>query len=257
MRGYPSQVTSARPPHNPSEDALSRLAPLPVLITRPQPQADRLAFALQKQGVEVVVSPLMEPAFLPVTVPDGRFEAVILTSEAGAMSAYALLDQIPKRALCVGERTAEVARASGLDAEVLGATAEEMLKKLDLEDGPFLYLRGREASVDVVAELRRWGKVAEGLVTYAQEKAPMTVEAVELLNSAMLVTVPLYSVRSTRLFFAACPSGMKADLKLILIAQPLLQAVPEPYRDKAVIAEAPDGPTMEAAILRALRPLAP
>lgn len=257
MADYPSQVAFARPPHNPSEDPLPRFAPHSVLITRPQPQADRLAFALHKQGVEVVVSPLMQPVFLPVVVPEGKFEAVILTSEAGAMSAFALLDKIPKRALCVGERTAEVARASGLEAEVFGATAEEMLARLDLESGPFLYLRGREASVDVVAALRRRGKVAEGLVTYAQEKAPMSNEATDLLKSAILVTVPLYSARSTKLFFAACPNHIKADLQLILIAAPLLQAVPEPYRDNAVIAATPDGPAMEAAILRALRPLAP
>nr|WP_240904272.1 uroporphyrinogen-III synthase [Rhodobacter sp. SGA-6-6] len=226
------------------------------MITRPEPQAGRLAAALRAEGARVVVSPLMRPVFLTVTLPEGDFATVILTSEAGAMAA-ARLPGLPRRALCVGERTAEVARAGGFDARSLGSTAAEMLPALAAEPGPFLYLRGREASVDVAAALRARGKEAASAVVYAQEPAPLSGEAQNLLKSAGIVTIPLYSARSARLFLAACPPDAAADLRPVVIAPPVLEALPEALRAKAVVAERPDGPAMQAAILRVIRSLAP
>lgn len=228
-----------------------------MLITRPEPQAGRLAAALQGQGLRVVVSPLMHTVFPPVTLPEGQFAAVILTSEAGALAASGLRGQLPARALCVGDRTAEVARAGGFVARSLGATAQEMLAALQTEPGPFLYLRGREASVDVAAVLRARGQEAASAVTYVQEAAPLIPEALDLLKTAMSVTIPLYSARSARLFLAACPADLRADLRPVVIASPVLAALPAGLRDRAEVAARPDGPAMEVAILRVIRSLAP
>lgn len=227
-----------------------------MLITRPEPQAGRLAVALRAEGARVVVSPLMRPVFLTVTLPEGDFATVILTSEAGAMAA-ARLPGLPRRALCVGARTAEVARAGGFDARSLGSTAAEMLPALAAEPGPFLYLRGREASVDVAAALVARGQPAASAVVYAQEPAPLSGEARDLLENAGIVTIPLYSARSARLFLAACPAGAATDLRPVVIAPPVLEALPEALRAKAEVAERPDGPAMLAAILRVIRSLAP
>ncbi len=227
-----------------------------MLITRPQPQAGRLAEDLRAQGVRVVVSPLMRAVFPPVTLPEGDFAAVILTSEAGAMAASRLAG-LPRRALCVGERTAEVARAGGFDARSLGLTAAEMLPALAAEPGPFLYLRGREASVDVAAALVARGQQAASAVVYAQEPAALTDEALALLRGAAPVVIPLYSARSARLFLAACPADRTAELLPVAIARPVLEALPEALRASTVLAERPDGPSMQAAILRVIRSLAP
>ncbi len=256
MIGCLPQVTSARPSHNPSEDSLTPPA-IPVLITRPQPQAGRLADALRHQGAQVVVSPLMRAVFPPVDLPPGRFRAIILTSEAGAMAAAPLCADLPAPAFCVGERTAEVARAGGFDARSLGATAAEMLPALATQTGPFLYLRGREASVDVAAALRARGEVAESAVVYAQEPAPLTDEARALLQTPGPVVLPLYSARSARLFLAACPADLQADLRIIAIAAPVLETLPQALRAGAALAERPDGPAMQAAILHRIRALLP
>ena len=228
-----------------------------MLITRPQPQAGRLAQDLQAQGLRVVVSPLMRPVFPPITLPDGPFAAVILTSEAGATAAGRLRSLLPGRALCVGERTAEVARAGGFDARSLGMTAAEMLPALAAEQGPFLYLRGREASVDVAAALMARGQQAASAVVYAQEPAALSAEALALLRGAGPVAIPLYSARSARLFLAVCSPDRRADLLPVVIAPPVLEALPEALRTRAVLAEQPDGPSMQAAILRVIRSLAP
>lgn len=227
-----------------------------MLITRPQPQAGRLAEDLRAQGVRVVVSPLMRAVFPPVTLPEGDFATVILTSEAGAMAASRLAG-LPRRALCVGERTAEVARAGGFDARSLGLTAAEMLPALAAEPGPFLYLRGREASVDVAAALVARGQQAASAVVYAQEPAALTDEALALLRGTAPVVIPLYSARSARLFLAACPADRTAELLPVAIARPVLEALPEALRASTVLAERPDGPSMQAAILRVIRSLAP
>ena len=236
------------------------LAPTPphpaVLITRPQPQAGRLAAALRAEGARVVVSPLMRAVFPPVTLPEGDFAAVILTSEAGALAASRLAG-LPRRALCVGERTAEVARAGGFEARSLGMTAAEMLPALAAEQGPFLYLRGREASVDVAAELTARGQQAASAVVYAQEPAALSDKALALLRGVDPVAIPLYSARSARLFLAACPAEMAAELLPVAIAPPVREALPEALRAGAVLAEQPDGPSMQAAILRVIRSLAP
>ena len=227
-----------------------------MLITRPRPQADRLAAALRAEGAGVLVSPLMRPVFPPVALPKGDFATVILTSEAGAMAA-ARLQGLPRHALCVGERTAEVARAGGFDARSLGSTAAEMLPALAAEPGPFLYLRGREASVDVAAALQARGQRAASAVVYAQEQVPLSAEALDLLKNAGTVTIPLYSARSARLFVAACPADMAAALRPVVIAPPVLEALPQALRVGAVVADRPDGPAMQAAILRVIRSLAP
>lgn len=247
---------SIRPPA--AQSLRSRtLDPNPtVLITRPEPQAGRLSAALQAQGVRVVVSPLMRAVFPPVALPEGPFAVVILTSEAGAMAASRLAG-LPRRALCVGERTAEVARAGGFDARSLGLTAAEMLPALAAEQGPFLYLRGREASVDVAAVLTTRGQQAASAVVYAQEPAALSEEALALLRREDPVIIPLYSARSVRLFLAACPADGTAELLPVVIAPPVLEALPEALRTRAMLAERPDGPSMQAAILRVIRSLAP
>lgn len=256
MIGCLPQVASTRPSHNPSEDSLTPAA-IPVLITRPQPQAGRLADALRDQGAQVVISPLMRAVLLPADLPPGRFGAIILTSEAGAMAAARRRSDLPGRAFCVGERTAEVARAGGFDARSLGATAAEMLPALASQAGPFLYLRGREASVDVAAALRARGQVAESAVVYAQEPAPLTDAARALLQGRGRVVLPLYSARSARLFLAACPADLQADLQVVAIAAPVLEALPVALRAGAALAGHPDGPAMQSAILRGIRPLLP
>ncbi len=256
MIGRLPQVASARLSHNPPE-ASPKPAAIPVLITRPQPQAGRLADALRDRGVKTVVSPLMRAIFPPVELPPGAFRAVVLTSEAGATAAAQFRSGLPARALCVGERTAEVARAGGFDARSLGATAAEMLQALAEESGPFLYLRGREASVDVAAELHARGQAAESAVVYAQEPAPLTDEARALLLAAGPVVLPLYSARSARLFLAARPAETQADLRVVAIAPPVLEALPGALRAGAAMAERPDGPAMMAAILRGIHALLP
>ena len=189
-----------------------RMAPqsraLPVLITRPEPQASRFASDLRaRYGDRIVpiVSPLLSLAILHPTLPTGPFGAVVLTSETGARAAAGYHD-LPKRAYCVGDRTAQVARALGFDAESAAGDVDQLFHLLrdQSDDAPFLHLRAREARGDLVARLSAAGVPAQDAVVYAQEVTDLTAEAVTVLSGpGPAVIVPLFSPRTAKIFLDA------------------------------------------------------
>jgi uroporphyrinogen-III synthase len=231
--------------------------PPTVLITRPEPQAGRLAQSLSAQGVRTVVSPLMRVGYPAVELPEGAFAAVILTSEAGALAARRLRGQVPDLAYCVGKRTADQARAGGFTVKATAATAEDLLAHLTDAPGPLLYLRGREVSSDLAAVLAARGQEASSVVIYAQNAAPLSGEAVDVLRRQGRVIVPLYSARSARLFVAQVPEDANASLQVCAIAAPVVSALPAAWQSRATVAAHPDGHAMMAAILRAIQTFLP
>lgn len=178
---------------------------LPVLITRPEPQASRFARALlDRYGKRVapVLTPLLAPVFLRPDLPDRPFTSIVLTSETGARAAAALADSLPHRAFCVGDRTAEVATALGFHAQSAAGDAESLFTLLlaQRDAAPFLHLRGREARGDLVARLNAEGIKAQEAVVYAQEPQPMSPEAIRVLSGGGPVLAPLFSPRSAEVF---------------------------------------------------------
>lgn len=236
--------------------------PVSVLITRPQPQADRLAVELRAvlpAAVQVVVSPLMRMKPLPVQLPKGPHVAVILTSETGAMAAAALRARLPGLVHCVGPRTAEVARDAGFSIGEVAPTAADLLPQLMRmqHGGRLLYLHGRDVSVQIDQVLDAAGCPADAAAVYAQTPIGLSAAALQVLNAKGAVLVPLYSARSARLFFADRPDSMQADLWSCLIAQGVVEAVPAALRARAVVADGPDGAAMTTAIKRVVASLLP
>ena len=231
-----------------------------VLITRPQPQADRLAEALRTMlpvAVQVVVSPLMRLEMLAVDLPMGPFGAVVLTSEAGAMAAGRLRADLPDLVHCVGPRTAEAAQAAGFVVGEVAPTADLLLPRLMAmaHAGRLIYLHGRDVSVRIDQVLTAAGIGADGVAVYAQECCRLSVGAVDLLMTKSAVLVPLYSRRSAELFFAECPDGAGAEIWPCVIAQPVLSAVPDGLWSRVLVADAPDGAAMTTAIRRGVAAL--
>ncbi|MDO8882806.1 MAG: uroporphyrinogen-III synthase [Pseudotabrizicola sp.] len=182
---------------------------LPVLITRPEPQASRFAHALQNRyGDQAVpiLSPLLSPVFLKPKIPDAPFGAVILTSETGARAA-AGFPALPRRAYCVGDRTAEVARTAGFEAYSASGDADQLFRLLQgqADHAPFLHLRGREARGDLAARLTAANLPTKDAVVYAQEPVALSPEAIAILSAvdasgAGPVIVPLFSPRTAEVF---------------------------------------------------------
>ncbi len=231
----------------------------PILITRPEPQAGRLAAELtEAYGTRVVplLSPLMTTEFLTPQFPAGDFAAVILTSETGAAAAERL-GPLPKPAFCVGPRTAARAAEAGFiptvieaDAAALVATLAAASRNAAPGSAGLLWLRGADRAADLPALLPQWRIV--DLIVYAQRPRALTTAALDCLGRPGPVVLPLFSPRSVRLFLAAAPSPIIARLLPVAISANAAAELPADLFAGCHIAETPDGVGMLVAIGRAI-----
>lgn len=225
---------------------------LSVILTRPAAQGDRFAADLRARfgdAVHVIQSPLIAPVFSTAILPPGDFDAVILTSETGAQAA-ARLPGVPRRAWCVGDRTAAVAQSLGFDARSAAGDADALIAAILAvgETGPLLHLRGRDSRGEVASRLTAQGiTTAEGIV-YAQEAQPLTAAAHALLQGNDPVIVPLFSPRTAQLFAATQPT---APLYIAALSPAVAAGLGDLPCQMVTVADRPE----VAALLQALVPL--
>lgn len=223
-----------------------------VLLTRPPAQSDAFAHCLQASvpGLRVVVSPLMAPVFLKITLPECPIRGVILTSQTGAEAAAGLRPHLPDLAYCVGDRTAQVAQEAGFRIRSAQGNAEALLA-LILRDPvqPLLHLRGREARGDLAERLSAAGCATQERIVYAQEAQSLNAQAVDVLTGEAPVIVPLFSPRSAEIFVAAWQALPKhAPLHVVAISAAVAQAQGV-SQTLSMIVPHPDGPSMLRAVL--------
>lgn len=223
-----------------------------ILLTRPQAQSRRFAQELrQVTDLPVLIAPLMEAHVLAPDLPKASFRAVILTSETGAAAAGQLAG-LPRRAICVGQRTADAARAAGFLPEVAGPDADGLVATLLArpEAGPLLHLRGRDASGAVAERLTMGGIVTESAIVYEQIAQPLGPEARALLAGEAAVLVPLFSPRSARLLAAAVAEGPLAPLGIAALSPAVAEAARDLPHHWLETAEHPDAAAMCMAVQR-------
>ena len=228
--------------------------PVPVLITRPGGQGDRFLTALRERfggAVLPVLSPLLTPVFLSPDWPAGPYSSLILTSETGVEAAARLRDAgrlLPVRAICVGDRTAQVARERGFDAVSAKGDAETLVAMVLAggDEGPFLHLRGREARGDIAPRLTASGRVTRAAVVYAQEPVPLSAEARDLLDRTGVVLAPLFSPRTGDLFAAQGP--YRASLRIAAISPATAATVAPLNPQRIAVATRPDAEAMLDAV---------
>ncbi|MEM7731538.1 MAG: uroporphyrinogen-III synthase [Pseudomonadota bacterium] len=214
---------------------------LTVLITRPQPGAD--AFAAMLQGLPVVVSSLM--VIEPVQADLGAADVVVITSS------HAIPALNGQRCYCVGRATTDAARSAGSDAIMAGETAETAAQRIiaDGPEGQIVYARGRHVAFDMVGALKASGLNASDVVVYDPRDAPLSDKACALLGGDDPVIVPLFSARSARLFFDACPET--ADLRVVAMSDGVARMVPEPHTRYLTTLPNPDAAAMAEAVRNA------
>jgi uroporphyrinogen-III synthase len=125
-----------------------------LLVTRPQPDAERTAAALRARGHAVAIAPLLATESIDFELPDALPGAVVLTSANAARSVArhsrrALLTALP--AFTVGAHTAEAARAAGFhDVHAADGDRLDLMRMLGERFGagsrPLLYLSGEHRS---------------------------------------------------------------------------------------------------------------
>jgi uroporphyrinogen-III synthase len=227
---------------------------LPVLLTRPAAASERFAARLREAGADrVVISPLLEIVPSAAALPDIP-GGVLLTSAEGAR-AYRRLGGPPGRpAWVVGPRTAEAARAAGLDVRGTAPDAAALARAVPRPPAggpPLTHLRGAVQRGDLVARLRARGIPTEEAVLYDQRPRPPSAEARALLAGPGPLAAPVFSPRSAALLREALPAGALARLRVAAIsAAAAAPLAPAPTR----LAESPDGEAMLRAVLSWLRP---
>lgn len=208
-------------------------APRPILLlTRPGDDSERTAARI---GADVIVAPILQ--IVPVD-HDGaalaRAPGLVFTS------AHAVASAGPGRgrhAICVGERTGQVARDAGF-AVIQGAgTADSLVPLIAASPVPLVHPHGRHLAQRLAVP---------GIVVYDQRPQPLTARARAALMGARPVVVPVYSPRSARLL-AGMAAGARAPLWLVAISDAAAAAWTAPAARRAV-ADQPSGRAMDAAI---------
>ena len=208
-----------------------------VWITRTEPGASETAARVRDMGLEPVVAPLLETVPLDAR-PPALSEAVAFTSPNGPR-VYSGPTGIP--AWCVGEATAEAARAKGFgDVRRGGLDVADLAARLTYElDRPLVHWAGAHVAGDLVGALRDAGHSVRRAVAYRAEAVSgcPVAEPVEI--------VLLHSPRAARLFADIAPEMAR----LAVCLSPRVERVVEPVPDlRRFTAEEPT----EAALMTAL-----
>ncbi len=195
--------------------------------------------------VEILVSPLMEIVPVKPEALPGPEDAVIFTSVNGVEAFAEFQPGLGRRAWCVGERTAEAARAAGFDARA-GEGAAVRLPEVICREQPvplLWHMRGRHQRGDVANVLRVLGYDCRSVVIYDQPEQPLDPAIKARLAAGEPMVAPLFSPRSAGLL-AAEIKNIGANLRVVALSG----AVAREWPGRAVICARPDAAAMLEAV---------
>jgi uroporphyrinogen-III synthase len=179
-----------------------------ILVTRPEPDATKLAQHLSGLGHEAMVEPLMITELGDVSdIELNGVQALIATSR-NALRALARkpdLDcALTLPLYAVGPGTAAAARALGFTTVIQGPRAGRELVALialqaDVNGGPLMHLAGNMKAFDLAGELRHLGfHVLEPLVYAIHPAQRLGQRTVAALSSGRIDAVLLFSAETAR-----------------------------------------------------------
>jgi uroporphyrinogen-III synthase len=225
-----------------------------LLVTRPEPDAERTAKALRERGRQALVAPLLRIApVLDAPIGEGPWAAIVFTS-ANAVSAFvahpakARLLRVP--VFTVGARTEEVAHAAAF-AEVqsaygdVAALAGLIVGRLVDRTKPILYLAGEDRAGDLEALLGQYGFAVRTVPIYRAIAATRLPDVARIaLANDRIDGVLHFSKRSAEVFLAAIEADGLREQGLALrhlclsaeVAAPLIAAGAE----RVEVARRPD-----------------
>lgn len=207
---------------------------LRIAITRALPDAERTAQAIRTRGGEPLIAPLLSIETRAFDTDLGGVQALLFTSAAGVRAFAEASDERARPVLCVGDATAETARARGFQDVRPAAGAAQALtalaaQALDPRAGTLLHVSGADIASDMIGPLSTAGFDAERRIAYEAATAKALPEAF----SGPLDVVLFYSARAARAFVALGAPGA-ASLTAACMSPNVAKAA-EPERWKRVI----------------------
>ncbi len=230
-----------------------------ILLTRPAAQSLRFAEVLRQriEGIRILCSPLIAPRYLSPTLPDRTWAAIILTSETAALSAGRIVadgSRLPSLAFCVGDRTAETARAAGFEAMSAQSDAAGLVALILQHNtsGPHLHLHGDHSRGDIAKKLNFSGIETFQAVVYSQDAQDLSPEAEAILVAIAPVIVPLFSPRTAQILVSECIRINRVAPLTIVALSDAVATVAAPLSTSASLARRPDAEAMVDAVTSVL-----
>lgn len=225
----------------------------PVLVTRPQAEAEAFAATLSERfGAQVrpVVTPLLAPTYLRPELPSADYGAVIFTSAHAVEGARRLGGPLPRTAWCVGRKTAAVAAAAGFHPISADGDVDALATLLlaDPPNGRILYSRGVDTTGNLLEILNNNGVTTDVAIVYRQDPLPLSDEAMTHLQTPGAVIVPLFSARTAQIFLSALPEPLRARLHVAAMSSAVARVVERVPLSALSVARTPDAPGMLGAV---------
>lgn len=234
-----------------------------VLVTRPEPAAERTASALLARGHDVWKLPLMQIEPLAANLT-GNWGAVIITSAnvPAAIAANPARNSLLTLPLfAVGERSAQAARVAGFaNVTSAGGDIRDLVRLLCERStdatAPLLYLAGEDRAADLVSELATHGIAADMRVVYRAVIVSFPDELVAAIESGDVQAVLHFSKRSADNYVSGARAAGIADQALAVRHYCLSAQVAAPLK-AAGAKRVAVAPRPEEAALIELLPLSP
>jgi uroporphyrinogen-III synthase len=206
-----------------------------LLLTRPQPDADRTADMLRGRGHAVTVAPVLQVETMPdAGFGPGPYAALVMTSANAArvIAGHRRRDELlGLPVFTVGRRTAEAVRAAGFATVVSADGGVPELVRLiasKLRGGGILYFGAQERAGDLAGALATHGIVVDTVVVYRAAPNP-DFDLRAALNLG-IDSVVHYSRRSAQTFLLAAGTAGLIDAALRLTHYCFSSEVAAPLR---------------------------
>lgn len=200
-----------------------------LLLTRPE--SDSRRFAAMLPEFPHVISPILR------IEPVNHDVAALVSAESLVFtSVHAIPFAGPGRgrlALCVGERTAEVARLAGFSVSVGNGFAEGLVPLIAACSTPLIHPHGRHIARKLPVP---------GIVVYDQIAQPLQAKARSLFTGSRPVMLPVFSPRSAAVLSSEIQNAT-APIWLVAMSKAVAQNFQFPVA-KTIIARNPTSQVM-------------
>lgn len=226
-----------------------------LLMIRPLEQS--LAFVkeletLLDRQVQKVISPLTQIEDIPRRFPLGQAQALLFTSANGVRAHIRQNGARDLPALCVGEKTAAVARSAGFVAQSADGTATDLinlaLARQEFHAGGFLHVSGEAVAVDLEKALLAHDIPARRVILYRQNPVPLTNEAREILVKHPTI-VPIFSPNAAHRFNAETQDLAVKNTTILCISVKCCEPFNNRFENQQIVAE-PTAKAMLAALAK-------
>ena len=180
-----------------------------ILVTRPEPDASRLAQSLKAAGHDPVVEPLMSAEYLegPEDFSNAlkSAQAIAFTSANGVRALARCHKERHLPVFAVGDATAAAARQEGFGIVHVAAgdvdhLAADIAARLDPGAGSIVHIAGSVVAGDLQGALAARGFEVDRHVLYAMTaSASLSPDVIAQITHASLEAVLIYSPRSGRI----------------------------------------------------------